>query len=723
MGSRTKLVLAVVMLLAVIVALGAWALRSRCASDRHAVESGVRDGSSAAVELARETTSVGSVDAVEVARAAPVPTTAPPLDVATTGSRVDVRALASDGAPVANVRVVLTKDELFGIGVDPASVSDAWTRAGEALTDLDGRATIAVELGREYALEASRDGGVPHRVDHVVAGSAREIVFYPSTTLRGRVVERDGRPVAGARVACVVGVSELRGECTTGVDGSYSIAGLEGSAQRIEVATADGRATRELVSLGASAETVHDLVVSNVVLARGKVIDARTRRAIEGATIEPLGVELALPMRATSDAEGRYALAEPPNAIPTVLVVRARGYATRSAWPATDGDASVDVELEPARVIRGRVVDSIGRPVSRAIVKIAAHAMFDCGFPMIERKLPGMRVGRDGRFELDGLNLDHWHELEVLAQGFGRVKKVVRAETDAPIDLGDVVLPDAATIAGRVRVEGASFELGRAGVVVLDAETIGYETGAERKMRVDRDGRFVVHDLAAGRYVVRVELDRGAPAPVAVEIAAGERRELDLVAGAGAPIRGRVVDPWGAPIAFANVSAHDAERREVARCTSDEGGAFELANLPRGSFTLTASVGGRIESPSGPARVGVRILRDVEHGTRDVRIELPLLVSVRGVVRDANGSPVEGAVVLAQPREDASARFGSMRARTEHDGSFHVDAVEGETAIVTAGRPPATTTSLELTPIDLEQRTRIEWVVRDEELVVTLEGP
>jgi len=113
----------------------------------------------------------------------------------------------------------------------------------------------------------------------------------------------------------------------------------------------------------------------------GRVVD-RGGRPVEGASVRldlgavlaladehDLPVGLALEDEATTDAEGRFALTEPPRGR-LRLSVRAAGYAPlvqRSLTLPPEGEHDLgDLELAEGALLSGRVVDAAGRPVEGA---------------------------------------------------------------------------------------------------------------------------------------------------------------------------------------------------------------------------------------------------------------------------------------------------------------------------------------------------------------------
>jgi hypothetical protein len=121
-------------------------------------------------------------------------------------------------------------------------------------------------------------------------------------------------------------------------------------------------------------------------------------------------------------------------------------------------------------------------------------------------------------------------------------------------------------------------------------------------------------------------------------------------------LRGRLVDPPGAPIGGAAVRAGEAET------TTDENGEFELT-VPSGEVTLTVE-------PPPPWQASTTVIAAGSEPTvlGDVPIERATPPGqVRGVVRDLKGRPVAATVRVA----DKTVQVGA-------DGQFVVDVAPGE---------------------------------------------
>jgi len=151
---------------------------------------------------------------------------------------------------------------------------------------------------------------------------------------------------------------------------------------------------------------------------------------------------------------------------------------------------------------------------------------------------------------------------------------------------------------------------------------------------------LVVAWLAAASAVAQTT----GPARVATQRATG---------GAGS-LGGRVVtdEPDARPVRRAIVSLTGDGLRPNRGVITDDDGRFQIADLPAGRFTLTASRASFITSAYGARRAGrpgtAVVLREGEALT-DLVIRLWRGAAIAGVIRDETGAPVEGVPVTAIP--------------------------------------------------------------------------
>jgi hypothetical protein len=234
-------------------------------------------------------------------------------------------------------------------------------------------------------------------------------------------------------------------------------------------------------------------------------------------------------------------------------------------------------------------------------------------------------------------------------------------------------LPEqAAVVAGRVRrADGAA--LAGAGMTVMD--TAGRQYGLAR---TDSEGRYRCPVPGPGEYLV---VCASPPyRPDAMRVVAGDAgATCDMVVAAAAAVTGQVLRAGEmSAVADAVLILIDERGSATARTVSDESGHYRLANLPEGSYTLTACYG-----EHDPVAIGL-VLPGTGTLSQDVVLNLQTVLA--GTVRSAmSGLPLpESLVTVLDPDGRVVAHTCAGR-----DGTFSIpDLHENDYTVIAGGYPP-----------------------------------
>ena len=341
----------------------------------------------------------------------------------------------------------------------------------------------------------------------------------------------------------------------------------------------------------------------------------------------------------------------------------------------------------PAGRLEGLVIDSAGRPIAGATVKVMAGELASYAGTALTAALGEdlakgrveVRSGDDGRFTcaevLPGRAL-----LFVNADGYASARSsapVVRAGETTVVD--DVVLTVEAVVSGTVRtpagepVEGARVRATRSGSAATKGvpEPIGMVT-------TDAAGRYRLDSLPAGDAQIEAQADgwRRSKAPARLQQGSELVKDITLTAGEG--LSGRVVDHDGDPIEGAEVSVTWAAQGDpmadlvdpgvrTVTARSDADGGFRVRGLAAGPYVVVAQAPGFVEG----RLTGV---------AADEEVELKLTPGARiagVVVAGASAAPLAGAWVTLEGgpgRPGVSpmmARLnGATTAQTDDTGAF-----------------------------------------------------
>lgn len=243
----------------------------------------------------------------------------------------------------------------------------------------------------------------------------------------------------------------------------------------------------------------------------------------------------------------------------------------------------------------------------------------------------------------------------------------------------------AAAIDGRVTEQSSGRPLPR---IVVSLST------ADRSKTVmaitDADGRYRFSALAPGKYFLWAASDAhrstylqqryGEVGPASlepsrpnVELKADEVRSgADMALARALAIEGRVLDPWGEPMAEVEVNVTRADGRLVAAwpVATDDLGAYRLYGLPpgryrvcakpRGRFGVMVSDGARFVSTCHPTATVEReatdvVLASADASDVDIRVQRVGSYSISGSVIDAAGISVDDADVGAYSLDESGA--------------------------------------------------------------------
>jgi RNA polymerase sigma factor (sigma-70 family) len=471
--------------------------------------------------------------------------------------------------------------------------------------------------------------------------------------LRGRVLDAQGSPVAGAQVELASGelrtfsvldltldrAGEVQATTTTDSEGAFSFPLRPGQ---------PGDLTATLGLLGARSTNHHAGQSVDLVLRAPRVVRGRITRAgepVAGAEVRATcGSPAPFDVRVTSsDSEGRYEIEVPWRDPVRVGAYHAEGFGYRfvELGFGPDGTATWDLPLDPGVELFGRVTDATtGAPIAGATV----------GENWVFQRC--VTTDEQGNYRLHG----------AASRGyFARAAGYGEAPPSAPMQASvggvrlDFALAPGHEVVGRV-VDEYGTPVGNAYVAAV---AFGNH-GDWRSTRADPDGRYRLTDLNGTPHALLV--GKGGFATQVHDLPASTTSAVHtelptLTLRAPQVVSGRALDSSGAPVANAAITLtgwnHDrftwtggdgsnpsgysyvSERRVVA----DAEGRFWFGDLTGGSYELTADSAGSIEGNG----VGFT-LQDGEERD-DLVVTFPVGARVFGRVVDEAGNPVAGASV------------------------------------------------------------------------------
>lgn len=403
--------------------------------------------------------------------------------------------------------------------------------------------------------------------------------------------------------------------------------------------------------------------------------------------------DLVRPVRTTTDARGlaRFSGLEAGGEVGIHAVADGHGPAERRAILVAGRERVVRLRLPAAARLRVRLVDDTGAAVEG--VRVAVDPITDDVLGMRvnsdpqRRRIRG-RSDKDGTVVLDSLPSGAC-KVGIEPRGFVGQDHEVRLEAGRTVER-EFVLDRGASVSGVVRddlgqpLEGASV----GNVPMLGQKVMGFklssfvpdvaltEAAKSRGIQTDAEGRFELSGLVADDDVQIVVTKAGHSASF-LDAKPGDR-DIEVELERRASVTGKVTrEEDGKPIEEFTVSAVERAflviETKLGRQETSPGGVFTLSDLPQGAVTIEVEAVGR-----APRRIDVRLdLDDVATPVDVGVIQLAPPSAIEGVVVDATGNPVAGAVVRPARGGLADMEFvaklrGEQSVTTGDDGKFRL---------------------------------------------------
>ena len=457
------------------------------------------------------------------------------------------------------------------------------------------------------------------------------VVLKPGSTVSGRVVDVDGRPIPGSEVSLSprdpppdsvppTPRGEWRRTVVSDDRGEFALEDVASGPAAI-AAFAEGFQPAEIQNLEiAERATLEGL---RLVLARGNVLEGWISTE-DGEPLAEATVQIG-PNRASSDTDGNYRVSGIPSGLHKVDV-RREGYNRITREIEIEiGAQHVDFVLAGGRRVAGRAVDDADTPVAGVRIQLSLD-------DDLEAQEHSALTEADGSFAWPRVADGHYH-LHAAKEGFVAVADDGVRVHGQPVEDLEIRLRQGAAIVGRV-VGLEALELAR---LEIRAES---DEHPPRHGEVDYASRFEVADLGPGDWLIKAWVaggSRQAEARVSLEPGVAEV-ERDLEFGAGLRLTGHVLY-GGEPLPGTSVRFLGLDVAADRSVETDFAGDFRLEDLETGRY--------RIELVNQPERLiyneDLELLAD-----RDLTIEIQAS-RIRGtVVSAADSQPLADALIAMQ---------------------------------------------------------------------------
>jgi len=553
-------------------------------------------------------------------------------------------------------------------------------------TDANGDYTLDNVPPGDVTIDFAKDGFVTKRKSvEVAAGKdARvDVDLDRGREVHGRVADKSGQPIAGARVAAATTTAPFAASATSDSDGQFTISGLEDGHYRIS-AQKNGYVSTSIEDVDPAAAQPLTLTLDRGATLNGRVV---------GLPAEELGqVRVSASGRnsgssAQTDAGGNFTLTGLPDGTVNVIAYR-QGMPMRQSPPKTvevmNGNApTVEIDFSAGITIRGRVTRN-GVAVSGGNVMFVPK---ERGAPY--RLAQGM-IAADGTYEVSGAEPgDYDVRVNTMGAYNDAMPYTVVSNAVFDIDLKGAsvhgVALDAAT--------GAPLPDVR---VYATPTTPGLRAG--RNAVSDSDGRFTLDTLPDGGFMVRGDREHYATASQAITVSGGAAQPVELRLTRGSDLAVRIVDADNGTAIDGTVTLVDDQKHYLTTGSGrgDDGATHVWAAPGRYTANVHAS-GYMMESvgvtvPGPEVRVALTRTAALVITSRSggmFRLASPMMPpsGVGGVIRDV------GRVISVRPGERVplnSLRPGAMEVdKVSADGktvlrAYTVTLVAGQTVTLDA---------------------------------------
>jgi RNA polymerase sigma-70 factor (ECF subfamily) len=584
------------------------------------------------------------------------PQAPPPVDLSAVDRDRDLHGIVvdGDGKPVVGARLQVVTHPWRRTSVFETEIYDTVVPGVATTSARDGTFALRLRAGALVELRVEAEGFAPLAISRLQAGERVRIELAPAVRLVVFVRNEEKQALAGVRLRLRRygwrGDVALDRHGTTDTAGRFVFRGLPPGLDVNLTARHDDYAQRgrASVTLPREDDGEHALEMLRGRQLRGVVLDDETGAPIAKARV---GRSWTLRPGTVTDADGRFSLHHAPqqNYAYEIHAV-ADGYG-RHSESLTNRD-EFTFRLKRGDTVIGVLLDPRGAPVASAPIGVIASGRTGVG----ERL--SLRHGvsdPDGRFRIDGLAHDLTHTLIVFPRGFGRTLVDFEPHPGEPgtIDLGEIPLPAARKIAGRV-VDAGGQPVARTAIELQGAnddrgrllKRPNYEEplhGRHEERLTDDQGRFCFPDLAPGTYWLRVAKPGSPPLQQQLQLTAeADLLDVEVRLAGGRLFTVVVEDENGDPVPEAVVAVQHEGGQSTAR--TGAGGRADL------------TVAGKIRSITPPwvlsfedsdrrPYLQTESIEDLPADRTEARFVLRIGKWIQGRVVDPEGRPLGRAIL------------------------------------------------------------------------------
>ncbi len=500
------------------------------------------------------------------------------------------------------------------------------------------------------------------------------------SVLRGRVVDDEGEPLEDAFAMFYQTPSPQRmfgrdathsrpvsRHARTDAEGRFRLRGLPAGTGSLNIQMDDRVSHSESITLPLDSDEELVYTLGKGISLRMRILDD-TGNPIPDVTIslspeqaQKQAHHYARSPRAESDAKGLIHLQAIEPGRYQIYVDAPYHYGAVDPVEITnETDHLDDLILHRGQEIIGSVTDADGSPIVGA--RVSAHTA-STSFDHRNYVTRNTETDAYGIFRIGGLPDDTFNITIRDSQYFEELSSL----SDVPAGADDVmvILAPQHTIPLQVQTpEGDPIPDATVTVNPADHPFMMHGRG-QPENRTNTRGETTVTVRGGNRYTLNVRLRPWVDASRTIDLSEGRDapEALKVVMQRGITAGGIVMDPAGKPLPAVYVKAADHDPVQT-----DTQGAFEISGVGPGVLHLHVYNDMETKQPIASQRI---FIEDITTDTTEIRISVPLPGSIRGTLRNNEGEPKPGKMVMLNHVSDGYAgHIPPNQTTTDSEGAF-----------------------------------------------------